>query len=122
MPALYVVRLVPAPPVQGAFADIGTKAALATPTNLVARALGRILIPQVLHRLDVDPAVSSSPLVTTVTDVAGFPSFQGIATLWFGLAKLAFIGMLVETYASGHEEWPLVPLPSFRQPNEEAKI
>ena len=44
-----------------------------------------ILIPLVLHRLRFDPAVASSPFVTTVTDVVGFFSFLGIATLWFGL-------------------------------------
>jgi magnesium transporter len=38
-----------------------------------------------LHRFDIDPAVSSSPFVTTVTDVVGFASFLGIATVWFGL-------------------------------------
>jgi magnesium transporter len=65
---------------------IGVVIALAMLTNLVAGALGGILIPQLLNRLDVDPAVSSSPFVTTVTDVVGFASFLGIATLWFGLA------------------------------------
>ena len=53
--------------------------------NLVAAALGGILIPLVLNRLKFDPAVASSPFVTTVTDVVGFFSFLGIATLWFGL-------------------------------------
>ena len=38
-----------------------------------------------LYRLGVDPAVSSGPFVTTITDVVGFFSFLGIATLWFGL-------------------------------------
>jgi len=38
-----------------------------------------------LNRLKIDPAVASSPFVTTVTDVVGFASFLGIATLWFGL-------------------------------------
>ena len=37
------------------------------------------------NRLRVDPAVASSPFVTTVTDVVGFFSFLSIATLWFGL-------------------------------------
>ena len=32
-----------------------------------------------------DPAISSGVFVTTVTDVVGFFSFLGIATLWFGL-------------------------------------
>jgi magnesium transporter len=38
-----------------------------------------------LHRLKFDPAVASSPFVTTVTDVVGFFAFLTIATLWFGL-------------------------------------
>jgi magnesium transporter len=38
-----------------------------------------------LIRLGADPAVSSGPFVTTVTDVVGFFSFLGIASLWFGL-------------------------------------
>jgi magnesium transporter len=59
--------------------------ALAMLTNLIAGALGGILIPLVLHRLKIDPAVSSSAFVTTVTDVVGYSSFLGIATLWFGL-------------------------------------
>jgi magnesium transporter len=54
-------------------------------TVLSAAALGGILIPLVLTRLGVDPAVSSGPFVTTVTDVVGFLSFLGIATMWFGL-------------------------------------
>jgi magnesium transporter len=64
---------------------IGVVIALAMLTNLTAGALGGILIPQVLNRFDIDPAVSSSPFVTTVTDVVGFASFLWIATLWFGL-------------------------------------
>jgi magnesium transporter len=58
---------------------------LAMICNLVAAALGGILIPLLLYRLNFDPAVASSPFVTTVTDVVGFFSFLGIATLWFGL-------------------------------------
>jgi magnesium transporter len=66
-------------------ADLGLVMALAMVTVLAAAALGGILIPLVLTRLGVDPAVSSGPFVTTVTDVVGFLSFLGIATLWFGL-------------------------------------
>jgi len=50
--------------------------------NLVAAALAGIMIPWGLHRLGYDPAVSSIPFVTTVTDVVGFFSFLGLATLW----------------------------------------
>jgi magnesium transporter len=65
--------------------ELGLVIALAMATVLVAAALGGILIPLVLTRLGVDPAVSSGPFVTTVTDVVGFFSFLGIASLWFGL-------------------------------------
>jgi magnesium transporter len=64
---------------------LGIVIGLAMICNLIAAALGGILIPIGLYRLRVDPAVASSPFVTTVTDVVGFFSFLTIATLWFGL-------------------------------------
>jgi len=64
---------------------LGFVIGLAMICNLVAAAAGGILIPLVLHRLRIDPAVASSPFVTTVTDVVGFFSFLSIATFWFGL-------------------------------------
>jgi magnesium transporter len=64
---------------------LGVVIGLAMVCNLVAGALGGILIPLVLNRFRFDPAVSSGAFVTTVTDVVGFFSFLGIATLWFGL-------------------------------------
>ncbi len=65
--------------------DLGVVIALAIVCNMLAAALGGIMIPLVLHRFRADPAVSSGVFVTTVTDVVGFFSFLGIATLWFGL-------------------------------------
>ena len=65
--------------------DLGVVIGLAMICNLVAGALGGILVPLVLHRFRADPAISSGVFVTTVTDVVGFFSFLGIATLWFGL-------------------------------------
>lgn len=64
---------------------LGVVIGLAMICNMTAAALGGILIPLTLNRLKIDPAVASSPFVTTVTDVVGFFSFLGIATLWFGL-------------------------------------
>jgi magnesium transporter len=64
---------------------LGLVIGLAMICNLVAAALGGILIPLALNRLGRDPAVASSPFVTTVTDIVGFFSFLTIATLWFGL-------------------------------------
>jgi magnesium transporter len=54
-------------------------------TNLIAGALGGILVPLVLEKFEIDPAVSSSAFVTTVTDVVGYSSFLGLATIWFKL-------------------------------------
>jgi len=64
---------------------LGVVIGLAIICNLVAGALGGILIPMVLERVRADPAVASGTFVTTVTDVVGFFSFLGIATVWFGL-------------------------------------
>lgn len=47
---------------------------------MIAGTLGG-LVPLVLKRFDLDPAVSSSIFVTTFTDVASFSSFLGLASL-----------------------------------------
>src|SRR5439155_1691081 len=64
---------------------LGVVIGLAIICNLIAGALGGILIPMLLERVRADPAVASGTFVTTITDVVGFLSFLGIATLWFGL-------------------------------------
>ena len=64
---------------------IGLVICLAMIANLVAGALGGILVPLALDRFGYDPAVSSGAFVTTVTDVVGNFAFLGIATLWFAL-------------------------------------
>jgi magnesium transporter len=48
--------------------------------NLIA-GLSGVLVPLTLDRLRVDPAVSSAVFVTMMTDVMGFFSFLGLATL-----------------------------------------
>jgi magnesium transporter len=65
--------------------DLGIVIGLAMLCNLLAAALGGILVPLALYHFRADPAISSGVFVTTVTDVVGFFSFLGIATLWFGL-------------------------------------
>jgi magnesium transporter len=54
---------------------------LAMIINLIFAAAAGALIPLVLQRFKIDPAISSSALVTTVTDCCGFASFLGLATL-----------------------------------------
>lgn len=56
--------------------------ALAMVVSMTMACLSGALIPIVLRRLGQDPATSSSIFLTTITDVAGFFSFLGIATLF----------------------------------------
>lgn len=49
--------------------------------NLIVAALAGALVPLGLEKLGVDPAVASSVVVTTLTDVVGFFAFLGLATV-----------------------------------------
>jgi magnesium transporter len=62
--------------------QLGAVIAVAMVVNLLAAALAGIFIPLGLERMGFDPAVASTVFVTTVTDVVGFFSFLGLATLW----------------------------------------
>ncbi len=50
--------------------------------NLIAAAAAGIAIPLILKRLNIDPALSGAVILTTVTDVIGFMSFLGLATIY----------------------------------------
>jgi magnesium transporter len=50
--------------------------------NLFAAGLAGALIPIGLERMKIDPAISSAVFLTTVTDIVGFLSFLGLATLF----------------------------------------
>ncbi len=50
--------------------------------NLLAAAFSGVLIPVILKRIGVDPALSGAVILTTVTDIIGFLSFLGLATLF----------------------------------------
>ena len=54
---------------------------LALIINFLAAALAGVLLPLLLKRMNVDPAVAGTVVVTAVTDVMGFFSFLGLATL-----------------------------------------
>lgn len=49
--------------------------------NLLAAALTGVLAPLTLKRMNLDPALAGGVILTTVTDVVGFLSFLGLATL-----------------------------------------
>jgi magnesium transporter len=63
--------------------NIGGIIAAAMVINMMAAALGGILIPLLLDKVGIDPAVASTVFVTTVTDIVGFFSFLGLASWWF---------------------------------------
>jgi magnesium transporter len=55
--------------------------ASALTVNLLAAALAGVMVPVTLKRLGFDPALAGGVILTTVTDVMGFLSFLGLATL-----------------------------------------
>ena len=50
--------------------------------NLMSSVVAGILVPLILRKLKQDPAIGGSVIVTTVTDVVGFISFLGLATIY----------------------------------------
>jgi magnesium transporter len=60
---------------------LGVIIACAILINLVAAALAGASIPLILKRLGIDPALAGGVVLTTVTDVVGFLSFLGLATV-----------------------------------------
>ena len=50
--------------------------------NLISSVFAGVIVPLVLRKLNQDPAIAGSVVVTTVTDVIGFLSFLGLATIF----------------------------------------
>lgn len=64
---------------------IGIVIASAMVINLVVAAITGTVLPIFLKSRNIDPALAGSVILTTVTDVTGFLSFLGLATLAYGL-------------------------------------
>ncbi|WP_000541842.1 magnesium transporter, partial [Vibrio mimicus] len=60
---------------------IGATIALAIVVNIITAALFGVLIPIILDKFKLDPALAGSVILTTVTDVVGFFAFLGTASL-----------------------------------------
>lgn len=60
---------------------LGGVIATALVINMFCAALAGVLVPVILRKLDVDAALAGGVVLTTVTDVIGFMSFLGVATL-----------------------------------------
>lgn len=66
------------------FEDPGIAAVIAAAMilNLLAASLSGVAIPLLLDRWGMDPALSGAVILTTVTDIVGFLSFLGLASLF----------------------------------------
>ncbi|MGD7035052.1 magnesium transporter [Methylotuvimicrobium buryatense] len=62
--------------------SIGSVIAAAIVVNIIIAAFAGVVIPLVLDKLDIDPALSGSVILTTVTDVVGFVAFLGLGTVF----------------------------------------
>lgn len=65
-----------------AFQDtlLGAIIAIAMIANMFVAALAGSLLPSALQRMGIDPAIAGGVILTTITDVAGFCLFLGLAT------------------------------------------
>ena len=53
--------------------------------NMIFAGLSGIIIPVMLEKYKIDPAIASTVFVTTITDVIGFLSFLGLASFVLGI-------------------------------------
>ena len=55
--------------------------AMAMIVNQIVAAFGGVMVPLMLERFGLDPALASGTFVTTLTDVMGYLAFLGLATI-----------------------------------------
>jgi len=60
---------------------LGLVIAAALMINLIIGAISGVSLPLILRRLNIDPALAGGVILTTITDIVGFISLLGIATL-----------------------------------------
>ena len=62
-------------------AGIGIVVAMAMLLNLLIAPFVGVLLPIVLRKLDIDPALAGSVLLTTITDIIGYAAVLGLAAM-----------------------------------------
>jgi len=72
----------------GANIMIGVLLFLGMTANLIVAGLAGTFIPIIMKRLKIDPAISATVFVTTCTDIGGFFSFLGLATIFVKVGLL----------------------------------
>ena len=63
--------------------QLGLIIAAALVINLFVAALSGALLPGFLRSIGIDPAIAGTVVLTTITDVVGFLSFLGLATIFY---------------------------------------
>lgn len=63
--------------------SIAVVIAAAMVINLITAALAGALLPVILKRYKIDPALAGGVTLTTITDVVGFMAFLGLATIFY---------------------------------------
>ena len=61
--------------------EVALIAGAAIAVNLLAAAASGVLVPLVLRRINIDPALAGGVVLTTITDVIGFAAFLGLASM-----------------------------------------
>ena len=62
--------------------QIGYVIAAAIIINLFVAAFSGVAIPVILNKLNIDPAIAGSVILTTITDIVGLFAFLGLATMF----------------------------------------
>ena len=57
--------------------------AIAMVFNLLVAVISGVAVPSILRYFRIDPGIAGTVIVTTITDVAGFVSFLGLASLYY---------------------------------------
>ena len=61
---------------------VGVVIAVALIVNMAVAGVAGVIIPVILKKLDIDPALAGGVVLTTVTDVVGLMTFLGLATIF----------------------------------------
>jgi len=61
--------------------QLGLIIGIAMLANQVIASFCGVMVPMVLRRMQIDPALAGGVVLTTITDVAGFLIFLGLATM-----------------------------------------
>ena len=62
---------------------LGLIIAVAMIINLITASIAGTTLPILMKKINIDPALAGSVALTTITDVVGFVSFLGLATLFY---------------------------------------